>query len=49
MLLTIFDNKIDDDNLSVFHGWIVSSNPSISTFEHPVYEVIAVDCISKGK
>lgn len=49
MLLTIFDNKIDDDNLSVFHGWIVSSNPSISTLEHPVYEVIAVDCISKGK
>ena len=49
MLLTIFDNKIDDENLSVFHGWIVSSNPSISTLEHPVYEVIAVDCISKGK
>lgn len=49
MLLTIFDNKIDDDNLSVFHGWIVSSNPSISTLEHPVYEVIAVNCISKDK
>lgn len=49
MLLTIFDNKIDDDNLSVFHGWIVSSNPSISTLEHPVYEVIAVNCISKNK
>jgi hypothetical protein len=49
MLLTIFDNKIDDDNLSVFHGWIVSSNPSISTLEHPVYEVISVDCVSKGK
>ncbi len=47
MLLTIFDNKIEDDNLSVFHGWIVSSNPSISTLEHPVYEVIAVNCISK--
>ena len=49
MLLTIFDNKIDDDNLSVFHGWIVSSNPSISTLEHPVYEIIAVNCISKDK
>ena len=49
MLLTIFDNKIEDDNLSVFHGWIVSSNPSISTLEHPVYEVIAVNCIEKDK
>lgn len=49
MLLTVFDNKIDDDNLSVFHGWLVSSNPSISTLEHPVYEVIAVNCISQTK
>lgn len=45
MLLTIFDNKIDDDNLAVFHGWVISSNPSLSTLEHPVYEVIPVDCI----
>lgn len=49
ILLTIFDNKIEDDNLSVFHGWIVSSNPSISTLEHPVYEVIAVDCKTNDK
>ncbi len=47
MLLTIFDNKIEDDNLSVFHGWVVSANPSLSTLEHPVYEVIPVDCISE--
>ena len=49
MLLTVCDNKIDDDNLSVFHGWLVSSNPSISTLEHPVYEVIAVNCITQTK
>lgn len=49
MLLTVFDNKIDDDNLSVFHGWLVSSNPSISTLEHPVYEVIAVNCLPQNK
>ena len=49
ILLTIFDNKIEDDNLSVFHGWIVSSNPSISTLEHPVYEVIAVGCKTNKK
>jgi hypothetical protein len=46
MLLTVFDNKIDDDdNLSVFHGWVLSSNPSLSTLEHPVYEVLPVKCI----
>jgi hypothetical protein len=47
MLLTIFDNKIEDDNLSVFHGWIFSFYPSISTLEHPVYEVIPVSCVPK--
>ena len=45
MLITVFDNKIDDDNLSVFHGWVLSSNPSLSTLEHPVYEVLPVKCI----
>ncbi len=49
MLLTVFDNKIDDDNLLVFHGWVVSSNPSLSTLEHPIYEVIPVDCVSEKK
>lgn len=45
MLLTAFDHKIDDDNVSVFHGWMLSSNPSISTLEHPVYEIFPVNCI----
>jgi len=49
MLLTIFDNKVEEDNLSVFHGWVLSSNPSISTLEHPVYEVIPLDCIVSNK
>ena len=47
MLLTILEHKIDDDDdVSIFHGWISSLNPSISTPEHPVYEVIAIDCIT---
>ena len=49
MLLTIFDNKIKEENLSVFHGWVLSSNPSLSTLEHPVYEVIPLDCLVSDK
>ncbi|MDG1436525.1 MAG: DUF2155 domain-containing protein [Rickettsiaceae bacterium] len=45
MLITVFDNKIPDENLSVFHGWVMSSNPSLSTVEHPVYEVLPVKCL----
>lgn len=45
ILITVFDNKIDNDKLLVFHGWMDSLNLSISTLEHPVYEVIPMDCI----
>jgi hypothetical protein len=47
MLLTILDNKVEKENLVVFHGWVLSSNTSLSTLEHPVYEVIPLDCIVK--
>lgn len=46
MLLSAFDHKIDDDNASIFHGWMLSSNPSVSTLEHPVYEIFPVNCIA---
>jgi hypothetical protein len=49
MLLTIFDNKVEKEALTVFHGWVLSSNPSLSTLEHPVYEVIPLDCIISSK
>ncbi|MFK7968043.1 MAG: DUF2155 domain-containing protein [Rickettsiaceae bacterium] len=45
MLITVVDNKIKDDKILVFHGWMDSSNLSISTLEHPVYEIIPMDCI----
>jgi hypothetical protein len=47
MLLTILDNKVEKENFVVFHGWVLSSNPSLSTLEQPVYEVIPLDCIVK--
>jgi hypothetical protein len=49
MLLTIFDNKIEGANQAVFHGWVLSSNQSLSMLEHPVYEVIPRDCIISDK
>ena len=49
ILLTVIENKIDDDPITIFHGWILSSNPSISTLQHPVYEVIAKDCLLDSK
>ena len=47
MLITIFDNKVMANSLSVFHGWMMSNNLSISSLEHPVYEIIPRRCFAK--
>lgn len=44
MLITVFDKKLSDDKALVFAGWIDSSNLSVSTVEHPVYDVIPKGC-----
>ena len=44
ILLTIVEEKVDEEPATLFQGWMMSSNISISTFEHPVYEIFAKDC-----
>jgi hypothetical protein len=34
-------------NIHIFYGWLFSNTPSISSIEHPVYDIIAVKCIDK--
>ena len=36
-------NKNKDD-VFVFNGWMFSSNPSITPFDHPVYDIWLVSC-----
>ena len=38
--LTINDN----DKVYVFNGWMFSSSPSITPFDHPVYDIWLVNC-----
>ena len=45
ILLTVTEQKIDDDQMVLFQGWLMSSSISVSTFEHPVYEIFAKDCL----
>lgn len=44
ILLTVIEEKVDEEPTLLFQGWMMSSNISISTFEHPVYEIFAKDC-----
>ena len=36
--------KNDNDKVYVFNGWMFSSSPSITPFDHPVYDVWLVNC-----
>lgn len=45
MLVSVYDTKEKADNSLIFRGWMISTNPSISTIEHPVYELIPIKCI----
>ena len=34
----------DKDDVFVFNGWLFSSSPSITPFDHPVYDIWLVNC-----
>ncbi len=36
--------KKDNDDVFIFNGWIFSSSPSITPFDHPVYDIWLVGC-----
>ena len=37
-------NNSNNDEVFVFNGWMFSSSPSITPFDHPVYDVWLVNC-----
>ena len=36
--------KKSNDEVFVFNGWMFSSSPSITPFDHPVYDIWLVGC-----
>lgn len=47
ILLTVNEKKPDEDIKNIFNGWLISSQPALSSLEHPVYEIFAVECRGK--
>ncbi len=37
-------NNSNNDEVFVFNGWMFSSSPSITPFDHPVYDIWLVGC-----
>jgi len=51
ILLEIFEFKNESEEKysekRIFYGWMFSSSPSISSLEHPIYDITALNCKNK--
>ena len=36
--------NLNNDEVFVFNGWMFSSSPSITPFDHPVYDIWLINC-----
>lgn len=42
--MTIIDHRPDEQPVEVFRGWMFASRPALSPLEHPVYDIVVLDC-----
>ncbi len=45
LLVSLTVKESDDVNKNIFRGWVFSNDISLSSIEHPVYQLIAVSCV----
>lgn len=42
--MTIVDHRPDQQPVQIFRGWMFASQPALSPLEHPVYDIVVLDC-----
>ena len=42
--LYVFEKSLKGENIELFKGWMFSSEPALSSMEHPVYDVWLIEC-----
>lgn len=47
-LLEIWELKSGESPLRIFMGWMFASTPSLSTLQHPVYDITVRGCVDKA-
>jgi len=48
ILLEVLQNDNNQNKKTIFYGWLFASSPSLSSLEHPIYDIVALNC-SKSK
>ena len=44
VLLRVYDKISPENSEIIFQGWMISSSPTVTPFEHPTYDVWVKDC-----
>lgn len=44
--LEVIETKPDETPVERFKGWMFASSPALSALEHPVYDLIVLDCVN---
>ena len=44
VFLYVFEKSLKGENIELFKGWMFSSNPALSSMEHPVYDIWVIGC-----
>ena len=42
--LQIREAKKGEESITLFSGWMFASSPAVSALEHPVYDIVVLDC-----
>ena len=42
--LYVFEKSLKGENVELFKGWMFSSEPALSSMEHPVYDIWLIEC-----
>ncbi len=45
--LYVYEKSARGENIELFKGWMFSSNPALSSMEHPVYDIWVIGCVQK--
>ena len=44
VFMHVFEKTLQGENVTLFSGWMFSSNPALSCMEHPVYDIWIIEC-----
>jgi hypothetical protein len=47
--LQISEVKQGEPTELLFSGWMFASSPALSALEHPIYDVVVVDCVASSR